>query len=147
MLFTVLPPVIITHPGDAAVPPGGTLVFSVNVTGENLVYQWYRVVDGGDDMALTDIPGLGSLFGSDTDTLIITDATEAEHERAVYYVIVSNSAGSVTSNTATATVGEFSSNKVNLKFKLCHIAKDCFLFCFILFCHYRGPSSHCNTTS
>ena len=129
----MLPPVIVSHPVDTAVPPGGTLVFMVVANGENLVYQWYQAVGGG-DMALTDIPE--SLFGSDSDTLIFNDVTEAEHEGAMYYVIISNNAGNVTSNTATATVGKFSSN-----IKLCHVT-----FSHVL-CHHRRPSSHRDTTS
>ena len=89
---------------DNPVAPGDTAVLVVNVDGRNLVYQWYRVVVGGDDMALTDIPG--SLFGADSDTLIITDVTEVDHEGAMYYVVISNSAGEVESNRAAVFVGK-----------------------------------------
>ena len=99
----MLPPVIQTHPGDAGVFPGGTIRLSVVATGRNLVYQWYRVVDGGPDIALTDTQ---NIFGSDTDTLIITEASE--DQEAVYYCIVSNDAMDVESNRATVTVREFS---------------------------------------
>ena len=106
LLLVVLPPEITTHPSDAVVSPGGTIRFSVQATGRNLMYQWYLVVDGGDDIALTDISM--DLLGSDTDTLIIRGVTEAEHEGAVYYCIVSNNAMAVESERASVSVRKFS---------------------------------------
>ena len=102
----MLPPVIQTPPGDVGVFPGGTILLRVVATGVNLVYQWYRVVDGGPDIPLMDAQ---NIFGSDTDTLVILEASEDQHEGAMYYCIVSNNAMDVESERATVTVRKFSS--------------------------------------
>ena len=100
---TVSPPIISTQPMDIQVAPRETVLLTVEADGRDLLYQWYRVVDDGDDIMLADS---SEVFGGDSDTLILLEVSEAEHEGARYYVIVSNDAGSTRSNTAVVTIGE-----------------------------------------
>ena len=79
---------------------------SAEVTGRNVMYQWFMVVDGGDDIAIADS---AIVFGGDTDTLIITQVSEAGHDGTMYYVQITNGFVTIQSNTVTITVGEFSS--------------------------------------
>ena len=82
-------PNITTQPVAQTVTAGQAATFSVTATGTSPSYQWKK---GG-----TDIPGANS-------STYTTDATVIGDSGAVFTVVVSNSAGTVTSNTATLTV-------------------------------------------
>lgn len=81
-------PSITTQPTAATVTVGSAASFTVVASGDNLKYQWYK------DSAL--------ISGATSATYSISAA--ATTDAGSYYVIVSNSAGSVTSNTVTLTV-------------------------------------------
>ena len=84
------PPAITTHPADLTVAEGQTATFTVAATSSvTLTYQWQR-----DD---ADIPGATSVTYE-------TPATTLAADGAQFTCIVSNSAGSVTSDPATLTV-------------------------------------------
>ena len=100
----VLPPTIHTEPTNAALAPDDTGIFTVNATGEGLMYQWFMVVTDGADVALTN-DGT-NVFGSTSESLFIANVMES-HEGEMYYVVVTNLAGSVESNIVTITVGKF----------------------------------------
>ena len=86
---TAVAPAITIQPTNQTAITGQTATFSVTATGTSLQYQWKK----GD----TAIPG--ATFSSYT-----TPATSMADSGAVFTVVVSNSAGSVTSNNATLTV-------------------------------------------
>jgi hypothetical protein len=82
-------PIILTNPASLSVAGGATATFVVFAVGvENPTYQWLK--DG------TPLPGASSA------TLIINSAHAGD--AAAYSVVVSNSAGSITSSGATLTV-------------------------------------------
>ena len=85
-------PAITTQPTALDVAPGNTATFTVTATGTTLSYQWKK---GG-----TDIPGATS------SSYAISNTTSAND--GVYSVVVTNSAGSVTSSNATLTVAKYS---------------------------------------
>ena len=82
-------PAITAQPAAQTVTEGQTATFSVTATGASLGYQWKK----GD----TDISGANT-------RTYTTDATAKGDSGAVFTVVVSNSAGSVTSSSATLTV-------------------------------------------
>lgn len=85
-----VPPSITTQPANVTVAPGATATFSVTATGTApLSYQWRR---GG-----TNIAGA-------TAATYTTPATVVGDSGAVFSVVVTNVAGSVTSGNATLTV-------------------------------------------
>ena len=86
---TVSLPKITTQPVALTVAAGSSATFSVNATGANLTYQWYR---GG-----VAIPGATSASYSLT-------TTATSDSGATFYAVVSNSAGSATSASALLTV-------------------------------------------
>ena len=78
------PPSVSTQPADTTAPVGGPSSLSVAATGDGLFYQWFRngaLIPGATQATL----GFASAQVSDS---------------ADYYVVVSNSSGSVTSSTA-----------------------------------------------
>ncbi|PYT00857.1 MAG: hypothetical protein DMF63_06025 [Acidobacteria bacterium] len=81
-------PTITDQPDDTMVSVGSSATLSVTATGSNLVYQWYK--DG------MPIPGATG------PTLTFPMAQLSD--TGDYYVVVSNSGGTVTSNTAHLTV-------------------------------------------
>src|SRR5207237_4239672 len=84
------PPTITTQPASRTVTAGQTASFSVTATGTApLSYQWQR---GG-------VPISGATLASYT-----TPSTTSGDNGAQFTVVVSNPAGSVTSNVATLTV-------------------------------------------
>jgi hypothetical protein len=94
-------PVIAKSPASRTVKAGAKAVFKVKAKGgKPLVYQWFKngtaLVDGG------------NISGSKGKTLKISGVTAAD--AAVYYVVVSNLVGSVTSGNATLTVPGASSS-------------------------------------
>lgn len=91
----VAPPVISQQPVNQSVAPGQTATFSVVASGGGtLTYAWYQA--GG--MSGTLIPGA-------TAASYTTPATTLSDNGKGFYVVVTNSAGSVTSSNATLTVG------------------------------------------
>lgn len=89
---TVTAPVITVHPNAENVAVGETATFTVAATGGSLSYQWQRLND----------PVWTNLTGETSNTLTLAP-TEAD-DAGSYRVIVSNSAGTATSNPATLTV-------------------------------------------
>jgi hypothetical protein len=85
----VTTPVIAGQPQTLLGQVGGTYRFSVTATGQNLSYQWYK-----DTTAIS---------GATSDTLAIVNALSTDFSNhstmtGMYSVVVSNSAGNVTSN-------------------------------------------------
>ncbi len=83
-------PTITTQPVSESVTVGQTATFSVVATGSPApTYQWY---------------GNGTAISGATASSYTTPATTSANNGETFYVIVTNSAGSVTSNTVTLTV-------------------------------------------
>ena len=90
-------PTIDTQPASQTVTAGETAQFSVTATGENLSYQWQQnATDSGSDWT-----NVGSSTSSNTYTIVNTKTSMSGYQ---YRCVVSNSAGSVTSNAVTLTV-------------------------------------------
>lgn len=87
-------PVITKQPAAQSALPGGSAVFSVEATGENLKYQWY----GGTDASPTPV-------GGNDKTLTLTNLTLNNND-TYFWCVVSNEAGSATSNKAKLTVAD-----------------------------------------
>ncbi len=87
-------PVITTQPASQSVSVGSAVAFSVVATGSNLTYQWYKI-DSSTSQGVAVSGATSSAFVLSSTAL--TDSGD-------YYVVVSNSAGLVTSSTATLTV-------------------------------------------
>lgn len=90
-------PAITSHPQNKAVKTGEQAVFTVGATGTNLTYQWQ--VDGNDGK------GFANIDGANSASYTIDDA-DMSYNSFRYQCVVSNSAGSDTSNVATLTVTE-----------------------------------------
>ena len=90
-------PTIGTQPASQTVTKGNTATFSVAATGEKLSYQWQRSTDNG--QSWTDISEAKAATYN-------TAATTTSMNGYQYRCVVSNSAGSVTSDAATLTVSE-----------------------------------------
>ncbi|MDF9832449.1 putative repeat protein (TIGR02543 family) [Ereboglobus sp. PH5-5] len=86
-------PVITTQPASKTIKVGDSTTFSVTATGVGLTYQWKK--NG------TDIPGATNA------NLVVTNAQKSDAGN--YTVVVTNPAGSKTSNPATLTVNDASS--------------------------------------
>ena len=90
-------PTIDTQPASQTVTAGETAQFSVTATGENLSYQWQQnATDSGSGWT-----NVGSSTSSNTYTI---DNTKTSMSGYQYRCVVSNSAGTATSNAATLTV-------------------------------------------
>ena len=87
-------PTITTPPTNQSVTAGNTATFTVAASGENLSYQWQQNTNGS---AWTDITG-------ETNATYTIATTTMNINGTQYRCVVSNSAGSVTSNAATLTV-------------------------------------------
>ena len=95
------PPQITQHPANQLeVDPGSTVIFTVTATTDvgSLTYQW-QLNDTNID------PPPAGVSGATTNTLTITNVQE-RNER-MYRCVVSNAAGSTTSNAAQLTVCEW----------------------------------------
>ncbi len=80
------------------VEQGGSASFTVEASGAGLTYQWF----GPGGVALTDSDG--EIEGSTSGTLTVFNAEPGD--AGDYTVVVTNSAGSVTSDAATLSIGE-----------------------------------------
>ncbi len=86
----IVPPTITGHPQSQTVVEGGAGIFSVSANGtQPLNYAWYKN---------------GSLVASGPSSSYVTPPASLSDNGAQFYVIVSNSAGNATSNSATLTV-------------------------------------------
>ena len=91
-------PTITTQPTSQTVTEGETATFTVEATGtEPLSYQWQQSTDKGSSWTNID---------SATNTTYTTGKTTMDMNGTQYRCVVSNSAGSVTSDAATLTVSE-----------------------------------------
>ena len=91
-------PTITTQPTSQTVTEGGTATFTVVTNGtEPLSYQWQQSTDSG--QSWTDIVGA-------TDATYTTEATTTSMNGYQYRCVVSNSAGSITSDAVSLTVNE-----------------------------------------
>ena len=90
-------PTIGTQPASQSVIVGQTASFTVEATGEKLSYQWQQSTDSG--QSWTDIGGA-------TDATYTTEATTTSMNGYQYRCVVSNSAGSITSDAVSLTVNE-----------------------------------------
>ena len=101
----VYAPTITTQPAGQEVTVGQTAEFTLAATGENLSYQWQYSNDNGTNW--NDITGA-------TGSSYTTDAVTLEMNNYQYQCMVSNSAGSVTSDPVTLTVNSVSVTGVTL---------------------------------
>ncbi len=88
---------ITTQPGNATVKVGETATFTIVASGTDLTYQWQ--IDRNDGKGWVDIDGV-------TATSYTTSKVDISCNGFKYRCVVSNSAGSDTSNTAVLTVTE-----------------------------------------
>jgi len=84
-------PEITTQPADVQVSVGQPYSLFVRATGAYLSYQWYRD---------------GVLLNGATSAVYSSPAAQLSDSGAQFHVVVSNLTGSVTSNSATVTVGD-----------------------------------------
>lgn len=90
-------PVITSQPQDVTVKDGETATFTVEATGTGLTYQWEIDTKGDNDfVSISGTTGKGASY--------TTGIRNMENNGTKYRCIVSNSAGSVTSRSATLTV-------------------------------------------
>ena len=93
----VTAPSITTQPGNATVKVGETATFTIAVNGTGLTYQWQ--IDRNDGNGWVNIDGA-------TATSYTTSTVDISCNGFKYQCVVSNSAGTDTSNTAVLTVTE-----------------------------------------
>ena len=93
----VTAPSITTQPGNATVKVGETATFTIAVNGTDLTYQWQ--IDRNDGNGWVNIDGA-------TAASYTTSAVDISCNGFKYQCVVSNSAGTDTSNTAVLTVTE-----------------------------------------
>ena len=90
-------PVIISQPEDVTVKAGETATFTVEATGTDLTYQWEIDTKGDNDfVSISGTTGKGASY--------TTGIRNMENNGTKYRCIVSNSAGFVTSRSATLTI-------------------------------------------
>ena len=94
-LTVKLRPVITDHPQDATATEGGAVTFRVTATGSDLTYQWQYRVPGG---SWKNSPAEGNR------TAALTVPVTLSRNGNSYRCVVTNSAGSDTSDPATLTV-------------------------------------------
>ena len=93
----VTAPSITTQPGNATVKVGETAAFTIAVNGTDLTYQWQ--IDRNDGNGWVNIDGA-------TAAIYTTSTVDISCNGFKYQCVVSNSAGTDTSNTAVLTVTE-----------------------------------------
>ena len=89
VIAAAVAPAITAQPGNLSVVVGLTATFSVTATGTSLSYQWKKN---------------GTDIGGATSSSYTTAATSIADSGAEFIVVISNSAGSATSNSAILTV-------------------------------------------
>jgi hypothetical protein len=92
---TVIAPQVTVPPSNQTVTAPNTATFTVTATGTSPAFQWQLSTDGGTTFA--------AVSGATSATLTVTNTTTAQSGHR-YRVVVSNSAGTVTSTAATLTV-------------------------------------------
>jgi hypothetical protein len=98
----VTPAAIVTQPASQSVPMGLTAAFSVTATGSSLSYQWSKS---------------GSPIAGATTSGYTTPATAFADTGSPFTVVVSNSAGTVTSSPASLTVTARAPKPGDLRFQ------------------------------
>ncbi len=93
------PPTIVKHPGPANGCEGGSLSFNISATGLQLDYQWQENCGSG----WNNLSNNATYSGTTTNALTITGITLSLNG-CQYRCVVTNDAGSVPSNAATASV-------------------------------------------
>ena len=93
----VTAPSIVTQPGNATVKAGESATFTIAANGTDLTYQWQ--IDRNDGNGWVNIAGAN-------EASYTTSAVDISCNGFKYQCVVSNSAGTVTSNTAVLTVTE-----------------------------------------
>ena len=88
-------PVITTQPKSVSVKEGTDVTFTVTAEGEGLSYQWYCEKNGG-----------AAKVGTNGPTYTIKAANVPDDNGTVYYCVIHNKAGEVTSEKATLTVSK-----------------------------------------
>ncbi|MDB6029566.1 MAG: multidomain protein with s-layer y region, glug motif, ig motif, i-set domain, pkd domain, partial [Verrucomicrobiales bacterium] len=94
VLTLIVPPTITTQPSSRTNNYGTTATFTVAASGTSLSFQWQKNA--------VNLANGGNVSGVTTATLSLTSVTQSD--AATYRVVVTNSAGSVTSANATLTV-------------------------------------------
>lgn len=92
---SVIAPQVTVPPSNQTVTAPNTATFTVTATGTSPAFQWQLSTDGGTTFA--------AVTGATSATLTVTNTTTAQSGHR-YRVVVSNSAGTVTSTAATLTV-------------------------------------------
>jgi hypothetical protein len=93
-------PLIVSQPQSATVAAGGSVTFSVTATSsEAMAYQWYRVDAQGTTTKMIPRPDQVP-----QPTLTLNSVSVANYNANQFYVTVTNSVGTVTSQKATLTV-------------------------------------------
>ena len=90
-------PTITTQPADTTVTEGNTATFTIAASGDSISYQWQQSDDNGTNW--------NNISGA-TSNSYTTEAATTGMSGTQYRCVVSNSAGSVTSEVATLTVNE-----------------------------------------
>lgn len=88
-------PAITTQPKSVSIKEGADVTFSVAATGEALNYQWYQEKGGS-----------AAKVGTNGPTYTIKAVNMPDDNGTVYYCVVSNKAGEVTSDKTTLTVSK-----------------------------------------
>ena len=94
-LYHVDAPAISAQPVNASVKAGERAVFEVTATGTDLTYQW--------KINRNDGRGFGNITGADSASYT-SGITDTDCNGFQYYCVISNAAGSVTTDTVTLTV-------------------------------------------
>lgn len=84
------PPIITLNPSNQNVNIGESVSFNISATGKNLFYQWQKLVNSS---------WVGVANGNSSSYII--NSAAASDNNTIYRCVVSNSAGSVNSNSAT----------------------------------------------
>ncbi|MCL2463416.1 MAG: immunoglobulin domain-containing protein, partial [Defluviitaleaceae bacterium] len=96
------PPYFTVQPASVTIATGGGASFSVTAGGDSApAYQWQVSADSGATWG--NVTNNGVYSGADTDTLTVTAATTAENGKQ-FHCVVTNIAGTATSDPATLTV-------------------------------------------
>ncbi len=100
-------PTVTTQPADLCIAEGSSFTLTVVAFGRELSYHWFMFDSPGNEMELADD---NFVTGATSDELNISNVVTT----LMYYVEVSNAAGSVTSNIVTVTASKFSSLNVDI---------------------------------